>query len=126
MRQIVCILTIIVLLSFCSSKNSRAELDFANAMAKQGLWKEAYMRWQKIEASGRGDGNAKLHNNMAIALESMGKTDEAEKEYRKALELDPNNPKIKANYESFKTFLGKGDKKVEPLEKVKKDDEGEK
>ncbi|HLP47268.1 MAG TPA: hypothetical protein VK469_15050, partial [Candidatus Kapabacteria bacterium] len=80
MRPLIYILIIIILFSFCSTRKSKAELDFANAMAKQGLWKEAYMRWQKIAAAGKD--NAKLHNNMAIALESMGKTDEAEKEYR--------------------------------------------
>ncbi|MCX6581776.1 MAG: tetratricopeptide repeat protein [Candidatus Aminicenantes bacterium] len=123
MRQIVCILTIIVLLSFCSGKNNKAELDFANAMAKQGLWKEAYMRWQRVAVSGKD--NASLHNNMAIALESMGKTDEAEKEYQKALEMDPKNPRIKANYDSLKTFLGKGDEIDQKVDKEKKDEKGE-
>lgn len=92
-------------------------------MAKQGLWKEAYMRWQKIAAGGKD--SAKLHNNMAIALESMGKTDEAEKEYRKALEMDPKNAKIIANYDSLKTFLGKG-YKAEPAEKEQKTQKNEK
>ncbi len=93
-------------------------------MAKQGLWKEAYMRWQKVAAGGRE--NAKLHNNMALALESMGKTEEAEKEYQKALEMDPKNPRIKSNYDSLKTFLGKGDKVDQKVEKEKKDEKGEK
>lgn len=124
MRQILCILTIIVLLSFCSTKNAKAELDFANSLAKQGLWKEAYMRWQRVAANGKD--NASLHNNMAIALESMGKTEEAEKEYQKALEMDPKNPKIKANYESLKTFLGRGDKADQKVENEKKDEKGEK
>lgn len=93
-------------------------------MAKQGLWKEAYMRWQKVAASGQE--SAKVHNNMAIALESMGKTEEAEKEYRKALEMDPNNPRIKANYDSLKTFLGRGDKVEQKVDKEKKDEKDEK
>lgn len=126
MRQITYILIIIALINFCSAKNNKAELNFANAMAKQGLWKEAYMRWQKIEA--KGYDNAKLHNNMAIALESMGKVEEAEKEYRKAIQMDPNNPRIKANYESFKTFLGRGGKiELSAKEaKNKKEKKGEK
>lgn len=82
------------------------------------------MRWQRVIASGKD--NAKLHNNMAIALESMGKTEEAEKEYRKALEMDPNNPRIKSNYDSFKTFLGRGDKLEQKTEKAEKDEKGEK
>lgn len=115
---------IIVLLSFCSTKNTKAELDFANSLAKQGLWKEAYMRWQRVAANGKD--NASVHNNMAIALESMGKTEEAEKEYQKALEMDPKNPRIKSNYDSLKTFLGKGDKVDQKVEKDKKDEKGEK
>lgn len=125
MRQIIYILIIIAFINFCSAKNNKAELNFANAMAKQGLWKEAYMRWQKIEA--KGHDSAKLHNNMAIALESMGKTDEAEKEYRQAIQMDPKNPRIRANYESFKTFLGRGAKiDLSEKEKNKTDEKGEK
>jgi Flp pilus assembly protein TadD len=125
-KKIIWLLIIIAAFSFCSTKKGKAELNFANAMAKQGLWKEAYIRWQKIEATGKDD--AKMHNNMAIALESMGKSGEAEKEYLKAIEMDPGNPRIKANYESFKTYMGRSTK-AEPSEKEKKektDEKGEK
>ena len=114
MRQIIFLLIIVLFLSFCSAKAYKSELDFANNMAKQGLWKEAYLRWQRVLETGKE--SAAIHNNMAIALEQMGKREEAEKEYKKALELAPNNTRIKSNYERFKDF-GLGKKENEKEEK---------
>jgi len=82
-------------------------------LAEDGLWKEAYYRWNKVLEAGRKD--AVIYNNMAIALEEMGKFDEAEKTYQKALELAPNNQTIKTNYDRMKKFL-----------KKEKNDEGKK
>lgn len=105
-------------MSFCSAKTQKSELEFANNLAAQGLWKEAYMRWQRVLESGKE--NAAIHNNMAIALEQMGKREEAEKEYKKALELAPRNARIKSNYERFKDF-GLGKKEKEKKGKGKKE-----
>ncbi len=102
MRQIIFLLIIVLFLSFCSAKVQKSELDFANDLARDGLWKEAYLRWQRVLDSGKE--SAAIHNNMAIALEQMGKRKEAENEYKKALELAPNNARIKSNYERFKDF----------------------
>jgi Flp pilus assembly protein TadD len=100
--------------SFCSSKTDKVktEIDFANRMAMSGLWKEAYFRWQK--ALTEGGESALLHNNMAVALEEMGKFKEAEKEYEKALKLAPNSTFIKTNLKSLKRLLeGKESKEME-------------
>jgi Flp pilus assembly protein TadD len=110
----------VLFLSFCSAKVQKSELDFANDLAREGLWKEAYLRWQRVLDSGKE--TAAIHNNMAIALEQMGKRDEAGKEYKKALELAPNSARIKTNYERFKDF---GSDKQEK-EKKKKKGKGEK
>lgn len=115
MRHIIFLLIIVLFLSFCSAKVQKSELDFANDLARQGLWKEAYLRWQRVLDSGKE--TAAIHNNMAIALEQMGKRDEAEKEYKKALELAPNNNRIKSNYERFNDF---GISKKEKEKKEKK------
>lgn len=94
-------------------------------MAMRGLWKEAYFRWQKsLEESGE---SALLHNNMAVALEKMGKYKEAEKEYEKALKLSPKNSHIETNLKSLRRILegkdvgeGKGPKDKKKDDKKRK------
>lgn len=110
---------------FCSSKTKKVktEIDFANKMAIRGLWKEAYFRWQK--SLSWGSESALLHNNMAIALEEMGKFKEAEKEYEKALKLAPNSTFIQTNLKSLKRMLeGKESKEIEESKKGKRRKKG--
>ena len=113
--------------NFCSTKTNRVEteINFATKMAMRGLWKEAYFRWQKsLEESGE---SALLHNNMAVALEKMGKYKEAEKEYEKALKLSPKNSHIETNLKSLRRILegkdvgeGKGPKNKKKDDKKRK------
>ena len=103
------VMLILTLLFFysCAGNKYSSEFDFANKLAKKELWKEAQMRWQKILNSGKE--SASLYNNIAIAFEKMGKPKEAEKAYKKALALSPNNSKIKSNYEGLKKNLKKSE-----------------
>lgn len=106
MRVLTVPIIIIVCLVFggCSAKNSyKSEFEFANKLAQDGLWKEAHYRWSKVLKTGKA--TVALYNNMAIALEEMGKPDEAEKMYQKALKLDPGNVTVKSNYDAFKNVL---------------------
>jgi tetratricopeptide (TPR) repeat protein len=113
------ILLIIAVFIGCSAKKSyRSEFDFANKMAQEGLWKEALYRWEKALAEGKE--SAAVYNNIAVALEEMGKLEEAEKTYKKALELAPNNPTIKGNLDKLKKFLKKGRKEGEDDEDKEK------
>jgi Flp pilus assembly protein TadD len=92
-------------------------------MAMRGLWKEAYFRWQKSLA--REGESALLHNNMAVALEKMGKLAEAEKEYEKALKLAPGNNFINTNMKSLKRILeGKDNEEDKDEGKEQKRKEG--
>lgn len=98
------IISMSLLFSFCSVKHSyKSEFDFANKLAQQSLWKEAHWRWQKVLASGTE--SAALYNNIAIALEQMGRFEEAEKAYKKAMKLAPHNSSIQGNYKNFKKFI---------------------
>lgn len=90
-------------LNFCSVKNERAEFNFANQLAQKGLYKEALMRYKRVQDAG--ENSAAIHNNMAVALEALGKTGEAEKEYQKALAISPNNYQIKNNFDNFQKRL---------------------
>ncbi len=101
--KILLIVTLVLAFTFCSGKRYKTELSFANKLAKDGLWKEAYMRWQRVQTAGHD--SAALHNNMAVALEQMGKPREAQKEYEQALKMAPGNQNITRNYDRLKRFL---------------------
>ncbi len=82
----------------------RQQWEFGIEMARRGAWKEALFRFRRsVELT---PDHALLHNNLAVAYESTGKYREASREYLRALELDPGNEQIKANYTSFQTFYG--------------------
>ncbi len=106
LKTIVIILILVVVLGGCSAKKVyKSEFDFANKMAQAGLWKEAHYRWKNILAEGKE--SAAIYNNIAVALEHMGRFEEAEESYKKALALSPNNSTIQGNYDKFKTLLKK-------------------
>ncbi len=123
MRRLIIFIIIICMGSmFCSVKSNRIETEvrFANKMAMAGLWKEATFRWQKVLAMGKK--SAAIHNNLAIALEQMGKYKEAEEEYKKALALAPGNNLIKENYKKLQNVMaGKSNVKGEKKKKEGKE-----
>jgi len=93
------------LMAGCMVNRYHSDFEFANKLAAEGLWKEAYYRWQKTPTP-KG-GSAVLHNNMAVALESLNRFPEAEREYKQAMKLDPGNVYIKSNYDRFQKNQGK-------------------
>ena len=105
MRKLFVLLIVMFLLFGCAANRYRSDFEFANKLAAEGLWKETYYRLQKALALG-GD-SAALHNNMAVALESLNRLPEAEQEYQQAMKLDPGNINIKSNYNRFQKNLGK-------------------
>jgi len=90
----------------CASHRANTSFRFANNMAMQGVWEEAVYRWKlSLETEGE---SAAVHNNLAVAYERQGNGTEAEKEYKKALAIDPENVQIKSNYDQFqKKWKGK-------------------
>jgi len=77
----------------------KEEMRFGAEAAKQGLWHEAAFRWEKV-LKDHAD-NARLHNNLGVAYESLGEFERARKEYEEARRLDPDNKEIRDNVESF-------------------------
>lgn len=105
LKKIILITICVVIMSACAVNRYRSDFEFANKLAKEGLWQEAIFRWQKAMTAD--DGSAALHNNLAVALESLGRIAEAEREYQLALKLAPADLRIKSNFNLFKKNQGK-------------------
>ncbi len=63
------------------------------------MWREAEYRLRQALAKDPED--ARLHNNLAVALEAQGKLEEAYEEYRKAVSLNPGNDTYRGNLRDF-------------------------
>ena len=81
------------------SPDAKGLNEFALKCSEAGLWREAEFRLKKaIEIS---DNDARLHNNLAVALEAQGKLDEAYEEYLRATNLDAGNAEYGYNLDKF-------------------------
>ena len=90
--------------------------QFAIKSAELQLWNEAIFRWQhilKIEPQ-----NAKVHNNLGVAYEAVGKIDEAIKAYERATELEPENKFYRFNYRKCRMQVQRNSVKSPPAEKA--------
>jgi Tfp pilus assembly protein PilF len=79
--------------------NFKQEMRFGAEAAQRGLWREAAFRWEKVLKAE--PDNAHVHNNLAVASESLGEFDRARREYEEARRLAPESKEIRNNYESF-------------------------
>ena len=80
----------------------KQEMRFGAEAAQRGLWREAAFRWEKILKDD--PDNARVHNNLGVAYESLGQFDRARREYETARRLSPDRKEIRNNYESFLEF----------------------
>ena len=104
----------------CGSLQDQPTIDqynqFAIKSAELQLWNEAIFRWQhilKIEPQ-----NAKVHNNLGVAYEAVGKIDEAIKAYERATELEPDNKFYRFNYRKCRMQVQRNRVKSLPTEKA--------
>jgi len=74
---------------------------FALKAQEEGLWREAEYRLRQALSETPRD--ARLHNNLAVALEAQGKLKEAHVEYQEAVKLDPTNETYRRNLREFTT-----------------------
>lgn len=100
------VLSLLVVAGACTSyshpERASTQIAFGTAVAKKGLWREAAFRYEQAVA--KDPANARAHNNLAVALEAGGDFARALAEYKKALELEPNNDYIRRNYARFAEF----------------------
>ncbi|UCE27758.1 MAG: tetratricopeptide repeat protein [Candidatus Coatesbacteria bacterium] len=73
--------------------------DFAVRCSKSEMWGEAEFRLRNALALQADD--ARLHNNLAVALEAQAKLEEAYAEYKRAVALDPDNDEFRRNLDEF-------------------------
>jgi len=76
---------------------------FAIKAAQAQLWNEAVFRWNQVISIDPED--AKAHNNLGVAYEALGNTDEAIASYQRAAELEPNNKYYRLNYRRCRIHL---------------------
>ena len=81
---------------------AQSQLQFGVDMAQRGLWSEALFRFRQAERLG--DGRTAVLNNIAVAYEALGRFDDAQAYYKKALDRDPRNAGLKRNYSRFVEF----------------------
>ena len=100
------VLTLLLVASACTSyshtERPSTQLAFGTDVAKEGHWREAAFRFE--QAISKEPSNARAHNNLAVAMEANGDFARALVEYKKALELEPNNEYIRRNYARFAEF----------------------
>jgi Tfp pilus assembly protein PilF len=106
MRRTVWATLVLVIASACASytqtERAKSQIAFGTEVARKGLWREAQFRFE--QAIAKEPGNARAHNNLAVALEATGEFAKALEEYKKALQLDPNDSYIRRNYARFAEF----------------------
>jgi tetratricopeptide (TPR) repeat protein len=78
------------------------QLDFGVRAAKKGLWREALFRWEK--AAKVMPDNPRILNNLAVAYETAGEYEKADKMYKEALRLAPDNRDIRQNHDLFSAY----------------------
>jgi Tfp pilus assembly protein PilF len=85
-----------------SSEKASTQLRFGAKVARSGYWQEARFRFEHAVALD--PGNARTHNDLAVALEALGEFGAAFDEYKKALSLASGDASIKKNYTKFAEF----------------------
>ena len=107
-----------LIFSACTPVVQQSQLKFGIQAAQNRLWDEAVFRWKKVLQSN--PDSAAAHNNLAVAYERLGRFEEAEKEYQRALELAPGHEHIESNYNNFKKNLESDEDEAEPPKKKEK------
>jgi Flp pilus assembly protein TadD len=89
-----------VLFGGCRPPLTSSALTTGIIAARADRWDEAIRYWQ--DALALDPDSAAAHNNLAVAYETKGAWEDAQKEYEAALGLAPANASIKTNFERFK------------------------
>jgi len=105
----------------CASGNTgagqvHAELHAGVWAAEHNYWQEALFRFERAKELEPAD--PEVLNDLAVALEALGRYDEAMTTYKQALQASPKSSTLKKNYARFAEFYTSYAKGIIP----KKDD----
>ncbi|MCD4782094.1 MAG: tetratricopeptide repeat protein, partial [Candidatus Omnitrophica bacterium] len=96
--------------------------QLGNIHQNQGNYEEAFKLYQQSleidEALGKNLGEA--HFNYAVILDELGRTEEAEENYKKFIELNPNHYKVHYNFAVLLEKLGRIEEAIEYYHKALK------
>ncbi len=95
----ICMIVFCTLLGCATSRDATqasAYNRFAIKAAQAELWNEAIFRWEQVIALDTE--NSKAYNNLGVAYEALGKTEEALACYQRATEIAPDNQYYRLNH----------------------------
>ena len=93
---------------------------FAIRAAQAQLWNEAVFRWkQVIDVDPK---NSQAYNNLGVAYEALGNTDEAVAAYQRATELEPDNKYYRLNYRRCRIHIRRSGVEDEDAPQLEKDE----
>jgi len=102
---ILTVLVVVLSAGLAFGKPSSDPLSFAAEMAMKGNWREAMFRWRKAEKSD--PDNPMILNNLAVAMEIRGQTEEAGEYYDRISVLSGEIPGVAFNIRGFNRFWKK-------------------
>ncbi len=118
MRSGVVLLGLAVLSAACASSrpaaSAKAEMKEGVQAAARSYWQEALFRFERARSLDPNDGQ--VLNNLAVALEALGRYDDALAAYKQALQVKPRDTIIRKNYARFAEFYTSYAKGVKPKE----------
>ncbi|MFI5165485.1 MAG: tetratricopeptide repeat protein [Thermoanaerobaculales bacterium] len=91
---------------------ANAEMRAGVWAAQHNYWQEALFRFERAKALKPND--PEVLNDVAVALEALGRYDEALKTYKLALQGSPKSIALKKNYARFAEFYTSYAKGVQP------------
>jgi Flp pilus assembly protein TadD len=118
MRWWLGVLAVAVISGACASggppAQGHAEMREGVRAAQRGYWQEALFRFQNARALE--PQNPEVLNNLAVALEALGRYDEALAIYKQALQGGSKPSALRRNYARFAEFYSSYAKGVKPKE----------
>ncbi|MBZ5587498.1 MAG: tetratricopeptide repeat protein [Acidobacteriia bacterium] len=108
--------TIISVACASSGAQSQAHAEMREGVraAQRNYWQEALFRFQNARAIDPSD--PEVLNNLAVALEALGRYDEALVTYKQALQSGSKPSALRRNYARFAEFYSSYAKRVKPKE----------
>jgi len=103
-----------------SGPGASDEMKLGIKAAKRGYWQEALTRFQRADE--KKPHNADVLNNMAVALEAVGRYDDALRTYELAMAIDPSSRNLRRNLVFFNEFY---DSYIDVEEELEEPDETE-